>query len=113
LTPKVCGGGPALSSWHLRTMSRGVTFETPNSEATFNISHIYTDLVISGGSVSSVYSWYLNGKLYSEIETYATSVYSIAISERENNKIMSVGGTSSKINICSNFKYSDNYLIVD
>ncbi|XP_015791195.1 THO complex subunit 6 homolog [Tetranychus urticae] len=108
----VCGGGPHLSSWHLRSLSRGIVFESSAPDVTSQVSLIHDDIVVSGGSSPLVTSWHLNGKIYSEIPCEPFHIYSIAIHEKDNDSIMAIGGASYKINICTNFKYNDFHLEV-
>ncbi|XP_053208869.1 THO complex subunit 6 homolog [Panonychus citri] len=108
----VCGGGPHLSSWHLRSLSRGVVFESSSCDVTSQVALIHNDYVVSGGSSSQVSTWSLNGKIFSEIPCEPFHVYSIAIHEKDQKSLMAIGGSSYKINICTNFKYNDFHLEV-
>jgi len=36
---KVCGGGPSLCMWHLRSLSPTTVFETPNAAVNFAVFH--------------------------------------------------------------------------
>ncbi|WAR01713.1 THOC6-like protein [Mya arenaria] len=86
----VCGGAPHLSAWHLRSLSPMTTYNSPG--ATHNFAMYHEDLVPCS----------------------ATSVFSVAInSKSECNKVLSVAGSSSKIDICTNFGYKAFSLVFD
>ncbi|RWS29167.1 THO complex subunit 6-like protein, partial [Leptotrombidium deliense] len=109
---QVSGGGPLMSSWHLRSLSKGIEFETPPSETVANTALCHNDLVVCGGNNPYVYVWEMDGKLMSQIPTSASNVFSLAISERNEKTILTAGGASCKINVCSNFKYNDFCLTI-
>ncbi|XP_052801020.1 THO complex subunit 6 homolog [Mya arenaria] len=108
----VCGGAPHLSAWHLRSLSPMTTYNSPG--ATHNFAMYHEDLLLSGGSSPYVNHWFVNGDRKSQVPCSATSVFSVAInSKSECNKVLSVAGSSSKIDICTNFGYKAFSLVFD
>lgn len=101
----VCGGGPCLSMWHLRSLACNVTFPIPNSSQSCVLFH--EDLVIAAGSEPFVYRWSFNGQQEGEMPTTPFSMYSlIQYCEREK-KVLSIAGSGTVIDVSTNFKYKD------
>lgn len=101
----ICGGGPDLSMWHLRSMSCTQTF--PTVDCCAMSAAIHEDIILSGGTEAAVYCWSFAGDEESKIPTSALAVYSLVTRDTPEHKILSVSGSSSNIDICSNFKYKD------
>ncbi|CAE1155247.1 THOC6 [Acanthosepion pharaonis] len=100
----VCGGGPQLSLWHMRSLSATITFETPNSCQKHALIH--EDTVLSAGSEPYVFHWSLNGELKAQIPCTPTYVYKVDVNTTsESNKVLCIAGNSSKIDVCTNFNY--------
>ncbi|XP_013380726.1 THO complex subunit 6 homolog [Lingula anatina] len=100
----VCGGGPKLSLWHLRTFAVTTVFDTPG--ACQQYTSFFEDTIISAGSEPYVNHWYINGDRRSRVPCTPTSVCNVTInSEAENNKVLSVVGSSAKVDLCTNFGY--------
>lgn len=105
----VCGGGPALSLWHLRSWSCTSVF-TP--AAATHCAAFHEDLILSGGSEADIHKWSYNGDLRSKVPSSSTSIYSLAFSESSNQKqILAAAGSSPYIDICTNLKYRDFTLV--
>jgi len=101
----VCGGGPTLSLWHLRSLSCNVTFPTPT--ASQNCVLFHQDLIVSAGTEAVVNRWGFNGEEESKISTSPFAIYSLMPSTSAEKKILCVAGSSTTIDICSHFKYKD------
>ncbi|GAB6030184.1 THO complex subunit 6 [Chamberlinius hualienensis] len=99
----VCGGGPTLSLWHLRSLSCAVTFPTPKSCQTSVLFH--DDLVISGGTENVMNRWKFNGDDEAKIPTKPLFIYSLVKKETQQNKILCAAGNKHFIDVCPNFKY--------
>ncbi|XP_031564013.1 THO complex subunit 6 homolog [Actinia tenebrosa] len=100
----VCGGGPSLSVWHLRSMTCTSVLDTPNSAQQTALFH--EDTVITAGTEASVFHWQVNGDLRSQIPCTPSSVYALRVnSASPEGKILLVGGTSSKIDTYINYGY--------
>ncbi|XP_041377015.1 THO complex subunit 6 homolog [Gigantopelta aegis] len=100
----VCGGGPHLSMWHMRSLSATTAFKT--SGATHSFAMFYDDHVISGGSRPYVNHWFVNGDLKSEVPCTPATVFNIDVNHKSDKyKVLTVVGSSSKIDVCTNFGY--------
>ncbi|GAB1603817.1 THO complex subunit 6 homolog [Argonauta hians] len=114
----VCGGGPKLSLWHLRSLSATTVFDTPRSCQKCAIVH--QDTIMSGGSEPNIFHWAINGEQKAKIPCTPTCVFKVDVnSHSKSNKVLCVAGNSSKIDISTNFcyksfslsfQYSDNSL---
>lgn len=100
----ICGGGPKLAAWHLRSLSPMSVFNTPG--ACQNNIIFYEDTLISGGTEAAVNHWYMNGDLKSKVPCTPTAVFNVAINTKsESNKVLSAAGSSPYIDVCTNFGY--------
>ncbi|ESO95484.1 hypothetical protein LOTGIDRAFT_178363 [Lottia gigantea] len=100
----ICGGGPRLSTWHMRSLSPTAIFDTPASCQNFVMYHEET--VISGGSKPLVNHWFVNGDIKSQVPCTPTSTYNISINTvSDSTRVLSVAGNSYKIDVCTNFGY--------
>ncbi|XP_064613145.1 THO complex subunit 6 homolog [Liolophura sinensis] len=101
----ICGGGPKLSAWHLRSLSSTTVFDTPGACQ----QHVmfYEDTIISGGSEPRINHWFVNGDVKAQVPCRPTSVFNIVINtESQNHKVLSVAGCSPKLDVCTNFGYT-------
>nr|XP_054749138.1 THO complex subunit 6 homolog [Lytechinus pictus] len=100
----ICGGGPSLSLWHLRSLSPTTIFEAPKCQPHVVLYH--DDAVISAGTSPNIYHWHVNGDSKLTTPCTAMDVYSVVINtESEANKVMCASGASSKIDVYTNFGY--------
>lgn len=100
----VCGGGPSLALWHLRSLSPTTIFDAPKCHP--YAAHFYEDTVISAGSTPHVYHWNLSGSLKTQVPCSSNTVYNIAIHlDNRDNKVMCASGSSHKTDIYTNFGY--------
>ncbi|KAK3604043.1 hypothetical protein CHS0354_006722 [Potamilus streckersoni] len=101
---EICGGGPRMSAWYLRSLTMSATFDTPGACQQFIMFN--EDTVISAGTEAFVNHWYMNGDCKSRVPCTPTSVFSVAINrESENNRVLCVAGSSATIDVCTNFGY--------
>lgn len=102
----VCGGGPRLAMWHLRSMKPMSLAELEDDKFVPNTCRIYQNQILSGGSSRQLYIHTFENKLKTEINTTINCVYDISINvAAKANKIMCVAGSGPYIDICSNFAY--------
>ncbi|KAL3856941.1 hypothetical protein ACJMK2_011743 [Sinanodonta woodiana] len=100
----ICGGGPRMSAWYLRSLTMSTTFDTPGACQQFIMFN--EDTVISAGTEAFVNHWYMNGDCKSRVPCTPTSVFSVAINrESETNRVLCVAGSSATIDVCTNFGY--------
>lgn len=67
------------------------------------------DKIFAGGRSRLFYQMSFIGDIISEIPTSAVTTYS-AIHQEEPYKLLSIAGSSPKIDICSNFMYKNQTL---
>ena len=100
----VCGGGPRMSLWHLRSLSSTTVFDTPG--ACQQHVQFHEDLIISGGSRPVVNHWFINGDLKAQIPCSPSSVYSIAVNAASHShQVLTVAGSSNKVDVSTNHGY--------
>ncbi|XP_068761888.1 THO complex subunit 6 homolog [Montipora capricornis] len=99
----VCGGGPSLSMWHLRTMTCTSVLQTSSVQ---QAAVFHDDLILSAGSEPSIFHWQLNGDLKSQVPCTPNSVFAIEVNDKSpTNKVLVVGGSSANIDVFTNFGY--------
>lgn len=99
----VCGGGPKFSLWHLRSLECTSIFPFPEK---LHVSGFIDDVIIAAGDSPHLYQYNFKGDVQAEIPVSASSVYS-AVWKQDPYKIMSFGGASNGLDICTNFSYRD------
>lgn len=100
----VCGGGPSLSLWHLRSLTATTVFDTPGSCQ--QCVMFYEDSIISAGSKGVVNHWSVNGEQRMEVPCTPSSVFSLSVNTSStSNKVLGATGNSSKVDIFTNFGY--------
>ncbi|XP_063974502.1 THO complex subunit 6 [Diachasmimorpha longicaudata] len=100
----VCGGGPRLSLWHLRTMEPATIFELPDEG--IHVATIYEERIIAGGAMPHVYHLSYQTDILAKVPTSSNTVYSIVYRETPQ-KILSIAGSSNNLDICTNFNYRE------
>ena len=99
----VCGGGPRLALWHLRTLSPSVTLPPVEVEAKTVAIHDDT-LICSGRKV--VYQTNFTGEVKAEVDVSSATIYSLAWQDHPSASLLAIAGSSRNIDICtSNFNY--------
>lgn len=105
----ICGGGPMLCIWHISSSSPVTPLSSLTHPAT--VAMFYDDMVLAAGNDPSVYHWSFNGDLKARVETSASNLYSVVINDNPLYKALCAGGSSYKIEVCTNFMYRDFSLI--
>ncbi|KAJ8872615.1 hypothetical protein PR048_026221 [Dryococelus australis] len=103
----LCGGGPRLSLWHLRSMDVMTAF--PLEDMGIHVAMFQDDRILVGGTMPHFYHLNYSGKVYAQVPISSTTIYSVAYQESPV-KVMCLAGSSSKIDVCSNFTYRDQVL---
>ncbi|XP_067010855.2 THO complex subunit 6 [Anabrus simplex] len=103
----ICGGGPKLSLWHLRSMD--VTTAFPIEDSGIHVANFYDDRIMAGGSSPHFYHLSYTGDVLAQIPSSSTTVYS-AVHQETPFKLLCIAGSSSKIDFCTNFNYRDQIL---
>ncbi|RNA24082.1 alanine--glyoxylate aminotransferase 2-like [Brachionus plicatilis] len=103
----ICGGGPRLAMWHLRSLKPMAIPQINDPLFVPNVCRVYDNQILSGGNTNSLYLHTFESKLKSEIKTDSNCIYDIALNTgSKSNRILSVAGNGTSIDICSsNFTY--------
>lgn len=100
----VCGGGPHLSLWHMRSLTPTTIF--PAVDACQNTVLFYEDTLISAGNQSCVNHWFINGEQKAKVPCTPSCVLNVKINtQSDSNRVLSIAGTSYKVDVCTNFGY--------
>ncbi|XP_076674117.1 THO complex subunit 6 [Andrena cerasifolii] len=100
----LCGGGPSLSLWHMRTMEAATVFDLPDEG--IHVANIYEERVIAAGTAPHVYHLTYQGETLAKVPTSSNTVYSIMYQETPQ-KVLSVAGSSNNLDVCTNFNYRE------
>ncbi|CAK9821973.1 THO complex subunit 6 homolog [Anthophora retusa] len=100
----LCGGGPSLSLWHMRTMEAATVFDLPDEG--IHVANIYEERVIAAGAAPYVYHLTYQGETLAKVPTCSSTVYSISYQEVPQ-KVLSIAGSSNNLDICTNFNYRE------
>ncbi|XP_074854525.1 THO complex subunit 6 isoform X1 [Carettochelys insculpta] len=99
----VCGGGPALTLWHLRSVTPTTIFPLPHCQ-----QHVmfYQDLILSAGHSPAINHLQISGELRAQIPCTPRSVHSLCVNERSpEHKVLTAAGSSHKVDVFTNFSY--------
>lgn len=100
----VCGGGPKMSLWHLRSMTATSVFDTP--KACQQTVQFYDDMILSAGTGPFVNHWFVNGDQKAKVPCTPTSVFNVSVNKNDDKyKVLCASGSSYKIDVCTNFGY--------
>ncbi|XP_012272763.1 THO complex subunit 6 homolog [Orussus abietinus] len=100
----LCGGGPKLSLWHMRTMEAPTVFNVPDQG--IHVASIYEERIITGGVMPHVYHLSYQDETLAKVPTSSNTIYSIVYQETPQ-KLLSIAGSSNKLDICTNFNYRE------
>ncbi|XP_028173644.1 THO complex subunit 6 [Ostrinia furnacalis] len=103
----VCGGGPRLSLWHLRSLDAVTVFDLPDHG--IHVSYFHDDCIVAGGTAKHLYQLNYSGEIKVELPVSATTVYS-AVLRTSPNKVLAIAGSSPEIDLCTTFNYRDQIL---
>ncbi|RLU15550.1 hypothetical protein DMN91_012544 [Ooceraea biroi] len=100
----LCGGGPSLSLWHVRTMEAATIFDL--ADQGIHVAEIYEDRVIAGGVAGHVHHMTYQGEVLAKVPTSSLTTYSI-VHQESPHKVLSMAGSSNYIDISTNFNYRE------
>ncbi|XP_014602976.1 PREDICTED: THO complex subunit 6 homolog [Polistes canadensis] len=100
----LCGGGPNLSLWHMRTMEPATVFDL--ADQGIHVAHIYEERIIAAGAVPHVYHLTYQGETLAKVPTSSNTVYSTIYQEIPQ-KVLSIAGSSNNLDLCTNFNYRE------
>uniref|UniRef100_A0A3B1IP23 THO complex 6 n=1 Tax=Astyanax mexicanus TaxID=7994 RepID=A0A3B1IP23_ASTMX len=99
----LCGGGPSLSLWHLRSMSPTSVFPLAGCqrEAVF-----HQDVIFAVGEGPHVSHCLLGGSVKAQIPCTSPSLNTLALNlSSTEHRVMTAAGSSDKIDVFTNFSY--------
>uniref|UniRef100_A0A8C5CJ48 THO complex 6 n=1 Tax=Gadus morhua TaxID=8049 RepID=A0A8C5CJ48_GADMO len=99
----LCGGGPSLSLWHLRSMSPTSVFPLSGCQrqATF-----YQDMILTVGEGQCVSHCLMGGEVKAQIPCTPHSINTLAINTNSTeHRVLTVGGSSDHIDVFTNLSY--------
>lgn len=99
----VCGGGPSVSLWHLRSMECTTVFPFAKPA---RVSGFLDDVIYVGGDTNRLCQYNLKGDVTAEVPVSSSSIYSV-VAQAEPDKFLSIAGASNSLDICTNYNYRD------
>lgn len=101
----VCGGGPALTLWHLRSSTPTTIFpmRAPQKHVTF-----YQDLILSAGQGHCINHWQLSGELKAQVPGSSPGLLSLSLNQQPaapECKVLSAAGNSCRVDVFTNLGY--------
>ncbi|XP_042561658.1 THO complex subunit 6 homolog [Clupea harengus] len=99
----LCGGGPSLSLWHLRSMSPTSVFPISGCQRD---AMFYQDMILSVGEGPYLYHSFLGGQVKAQIPCTSPSLNSLALNVHPSeSRVMTLGGSSDHIDVFTNLSY--------
>ena len=71
-----------------------------------HVVDIFEDRIIAGGTMSHLYHLSYQGSSLAEIPISSNTAFSVAYQEKPH-RVLSIGGSSNMIDICTNFNYRE------
>lgn len=99
----VCGGGPSVSLWHLRSMECTTVFPFVKP---VRVSGFLDEVIYVGGDSTHLCQYNMKGDVTAEVPVSSSSVYSV-VAQIEPEKFLSIAGSSNSLDICTNYNYRD------
>lgn len=103
----LCGGGPSLSLWHMRTMEAATIFDL--ADQGIHVAEIHEERVIAAGAAPHMYHLTYQGETLAKVPTSSNTVYSVIYQETPQ-KVLSAAGSSNLLDVCTNFNYREMIL---
>ncbi|XP_018619962.1 THO complex subunit 6 homolog isoform X1 [Scleropages formosus] len=99
----LCGGGPSLSLWHLRSLSPTSIFPLSGCQRQ---AMFYQDLILSVGEGHFLSHCLLGGDVKSLIPCSPPSLNTVALNTNSTeHRVLTVGGSSDQIDVFTNLSY--------
>ncbi|KAG6449446.1 hypothetical protein O3G_MSEX006079 [Manduca sexta] len=103
----VCGGGPRLALYHLRSLDAVTVFDL--NDHGIHVTFFHDDCIFAAGAAKFLYQLNYSGEVKVELPVSATTVYS-AVLRTVPNKVLSIAGSSPEMDLCTTFNYRDQVL---
>ncbi|KAM9744966.1 LOW QUALITY PROTEIN: THO complex subunit 6 homolog [Menidia menidia] len=99
----LCGGGPSLSLWHLRSLSPTSTFSLSGAQRHAAFSQ---EMILAVGEGPLVSHCLLGGAVKAQIPCTPPSLNTLQLNARSSeHRVLTVGGASSHIDVFTNLSY--------
>uniref|UniRef100_A0AAX7V228 THO complex 6 n=1 Tax=Astatotilapia calliptera TaxID=8154 RepID=A0AAX7V228_ASTCA len=99
----LCGGGPSLSLWHLRSLSPTSIFNLSGCQRQ---STFHQDLILTVGEGAFVSHCLLGGEVKAQIPCTPQSLNTLQLNNNSTeHRVLTVGGSSDRIDVFTNLSY--------
>ncbi|XP_061568673.1 THO complex subunit 6 homolog [Cololabis saira] len=99
----LCGGGPSLSLWHLRSLSPTSVFPLSGCQRQ---AAFYQDMILTVGDGPHVSHCLLGGDIKAQIVCTSQSLNTLQLNTNSTeHRVLTAGGSSSKIDVFTNLSY--------
>uniref|UniRef100_A0A3Q4HX54 THO complex 6 n=1 Tax=Neolamprologus brichardi TaxID=32507 RepID=A0A3Q4HX54_NEOBR len=99
----LCGGGPSLSLWHLRSLSPTSIFNLSGCQRQ---STFHQDLILTVGDGAFVSHCLLGGEVKTQIPCTPQSLNTLQLNNNSTeHRVLTVGGSSDRIDVFTNLSY--------
>uniref|UniRef100_A0A4W6F7J6 THO complex 6 n=1 Tax=Lates calcarifer TaxID=8187 RepID=A0A4W6F7J6_LATCA len=99
----LCGGGPSLSLWHLRSLSPTSTFPLSGCQRQ---AAFYQDMILAVGEGPFVSHCLLGGDVKAQIPCSPQSLNTLQLNTNSTeHRVLTVGGSSAHIDVFTNLSY--------
>uniref|UniRef100_A0A7N6B5M7 THO complex 6 n=1 Tax=Anabas testudineus TaxID=64144 RepID=A0A7N6B5M7_ANATE len=99
----LCGGGPSLSLWHLRSLSPTSVFPLTGCQRQ---AAFYQDMILAVGEGPFVSHCLLGGEVKAEIPCTPQSLNTLQLNTNSTeHRVLTVGGSSDHIDVFTNLSY--------
>uniref|UniRef100_A0A665XB99 Uncharacterized protein n=1 Tax=Echeneis naucrates TaxID=173247 RepID=A0A665XB99_ECHNA len=99
----LCGGGPSLSLWHLRSLSPTSTFPLSGCQRQ---AAFYQDMILAVGEGPNVSHCLLGGGVKAQIPCSSQSLNTLQLNMNSTeHRVLTVGGSSDHIDVFTNLSY--------
>ncbi|XP_037093270.1 THO complex subunit 6 homolog isoform X2 [Pollicipes pollicipes] len=99
----VCGGGPRLALWHMRSLTMAAVCDLP---AVAHVARFHDGLVLAGGDAADLHQFSFSGETSAVIPTDCTAVFTV-LARAQPSKLLTIGGCGKFIEVCTSNKYKD------
>lgn len=85
-------------------MEAASIFDLPDEG--IHVAEVFEDRIIAGGAMKYLYHLTYQGVTLAKVPISSNTVYSVVYREQPQ-KVLSIGGSSNKIDVCTNFNYRE------
>lgn len=99
----VCGGGPRLALWHLRSLTQSAVCDLPTVA---HVARFHDGLVLAGGDAPDLHQFNFSGEHSGRIPTDCSAVFTV-LTRSQPSKLITIGGCGKLLEVCTSNKYKD------